>query len=63
MRLKTLLLLISTSALIASCASSGNFCDVSSKYIPEKGEVYHKRNKAWIVSHDEFGEAKCGWKF
>lgn len=57
------LLLISVSASIAGCAtSSGNFCDVSSAYIPRKGEVYVESNKAWIVSHDEYGEKHCGWK-
>jgi len=40
---------------------TGDFCDVSSAYRPAKGEVYSARNKRWVVSHNEYGEAKCGW--
>lgn len=62
MKLTSLLLLTLTSASVVGCATSGNFCDVTTAYRPEPGEVYTDRNKRWIVSFNEFGETKCGWK-
>jgi hypothetical protein len=54
-----------SSAIVVSCASTGggNFCDVSTLYRPEQGEVYTEKNKRWVIGHNTYGERKCGWKF
>lgn len=62
MKFKVLVMVISTSVLTAGCVSTGNFCDVSTVYRPQQGEVYSQDNKRWIVSHNEFGAKHCGWK-
>ena len=50
-------------AVLSGCTTvAGNFCDVTTAYRPEQGEVYGEKNKRWIVSFNEYGEQACGWK-
>jgi hypothetical protein len=64
-KLITFLLLIATSALIAGCANSpGDFCAVSSAFIPSSGAaaVMDNADKNWVVAHNEWGERHCNWR-
>lgn len=55
--------MILTTALIAGCQTiAGDFCDVSSAYPAREGVFYSTAEKRWIVSHNEYGETKCGWE-
>ncbi len=64
-KLTTLALLISITALTAGCAgrNSGDFCDVASPQRPSAATVaaMTREEKTALVKHNEHGERHCGW--
>jgi len=69
MKSKPCLMLIAAMSLAASCASPGDFCDVSSPaYIGSDAvaDYIHSNDPAleeFLIVHNRTGEAMCAWKF
>ncbi|KFC62793.1 hypothetical protein FF80_03360 [Devosia sp. LC5] len=52
-----------TATILAGCGTtSGNFCDVASAIRPSVQDDMTDGTKRQIVSHNNYGEAACGWR-
>lgn len=47
---------------IAGCATSGDFCDVSSSIRPSRSDSLSLETQRQILAHNSYGAAACGWK-
>lgn len=62
MKLRSLALLMLTSAFLAGCVTSGDFCDVSAPIRPSVDDVLTTGTASQILAHNETGARLCRWR-